>query len=302
MNLNQILEGVESQLNNANLGYGQGTDDSYEEALRLVFYCMGFAPDKIFDNFNWYQKISADELQQINHYLALRIDCKTPFPYLVNEAWFAGNQFYIDSRAIIPRSYFTEWIPDRFEPWVDSCNVTSILDICTGSGCIAISSALEFSSAAVVASDLSEDALQVARINIAKYQLQDRVQLVCSDGFNKVEGKFDLILCNPPYVSAERMAQLPDEYQKEPEEAFCGGVDGLDFILPLLMQAEKYLTTHGTLIVEAGSASHALESRLPNIPFNWLSTEFDEMVLFLLTREELVRYKNFFSAINANKL
>ena len=195
--------------------------------------------------------------------------------------------FYIDERAIIPRSYLSEWIAESFEPWLDAKKTHSILDLCTGCGCIAISCALAFPQATVLASDLSQPALQVANINIAHYQLGERVKIHHADGFSGISQRFDLIVCNPPYVADEHMECLPAEYRHEPDSALRGGRNGLDFIAPMLGQAENYLTDDGILIVEAGSASHALEASYPTIPFTWLSTAYDEMVIFTLSASEL---------------
>ncbi len=308
MNLEEKIASVQARLEKANLCYGHGTDNAEDEAIWIVLYALGFDRTSALDNPNVSQhqyRLSASDnndyqdWQTVHNDADLRIDQmvekrlkqRIPFAYLANETFFAGNKFYIDQRAIIPRSYLSEWIADAFTPWIDSKKTHSILDLCTGCGCLAISCALAFPKATVLASDLSNQALDVAAINIANYQLGERITLHHGDCFAGIDEKFDLIVCNPPYVSDERMGTLPPEYCHEPEEAFRGGQTGLDFISPMLRQAENYLTDEGSLIVEAGSASNALEQRYPSIPFTWLSTAYDEMVIFTLSADELKKHR-----------
>ena len=292
--LKELITECESRLILADLSYGQGAEDVQDEALRLTLYCMDLkvSSDEAFEKIDWTQEVPDSVEAKMNELVAQRIEKRMPLSYLTNEAWFAGYQFYVDERVIIPRSYLSEWIPDQFEPWVDSSQIHTILDMCTGCGCIGISCALQFPQATVLVSDISEQALAVAEINIKQYGLQKRVDAICSDGFTEISGDFDLIVCNPPYVSDARMQRLPDEFKKEPESAFSGGEEGLNFIIPMLQQAEKFLSANGTLIVEAGSASTGLEDRFPDLPFTWLSTEYDEMVVFVINKQELMQYKD----------
>ena len=292
MLLNSLIDRLERRFNEAGLAYGHTTESAREEAIWIVLHVLGYDPGTIREETDipWGRDILPEELDAVDAVAGRRVDERIPFPYICNETWFAGNRFYIDERAIIPRSYIGEWIPDAFQPWVDPDKVGSILDLCTGCGCIAISCALAFPDARMVASDLSGDALDVARINVENYGLEDRVTLVRADGFKEVEGRFDMIVSNPPYVSDSRMDRLPDEYRNEPELAFRGGADGLDFISRVLLSCGDKLSGNGVLFMEAGSASHALEERFPSVPFTWLSTEYDEMVVFMLTADDFRKY------------
>ena len=289
MNVEQKIEQVTSALENSGLAFGQEVESAEDEAVLIVLKGMNIDVKSILgsDVHVWSQSIVEKQDIEIDKLVERRITTGKPFAYLVNESWFAGNRFYIDERALIPRSFLGEWVGDCFEPWINADNVSSILDLCTGSGCIAISCALSFPNAIVTASDIDADALAVAKINIEDYVLEDRVLLSQGDGFENIVGRFDLIVSNPPYVSDERMTALPEEFLEEPDKAFRGGADGLDFIVPMLARARDYLTENGVIIVEAGSASHALEQRYPNYPFTWISTEYDEMVVFVMTAAEL---------------
>ncbi len=289
MNVEQKIEQVTGALANSGLAFGQEVESAEDEAVLIVLKGMNIDVKSILgsDVHVWSQSIVEKQDIEIDKLVERRITTGKPFAYLVNESWFAGNRFYIDERALIPRSFLGEWVGDCFEPWINADNVSSILDLCTGSGCIAISCALSFPNAIVTASDIDADALAVAKINIEDYVLEDRVLLSQGDGFENIVGRFDLIVSNPPYVSDERMTALPEEFLEEPDKAFRGGADGLDFIVPMLARARDYLTENGVIIVEAGSASHALEQRYPNYPFTWISTEYDEMVVFVMTAAEL---------------
>ena len=278
---------IHERLEQGGLSFGQGMDDAMTEAIFLVATVAGFDLYDLDEQDPRDYVLSGEVLSRIDEIAGIRIGERRPLPYILGECYFSGHRFYIDDRTIIPRSYLSEWIPDRFEPWIDSGRVRRILDLCTGSGCIAISTALAFPDAKVTATDLSKDALEVAKRNVERYQLQDRVELCQGDLFSPVSGTYDLILCNPPYVSGARMDALPAEFTQEPELAFRGGDDGLDVVRVLLSQAADYLATDGALIVESGSASPDLESEYPSVPFSWLSTEFDEMVVFMLHRKDL---------------
>ncbi len=293
MNLADKIAEVGSRLEKAGLAFGHGTDNPWDEAAWIVLKVLGYDLGRVWMDgpINWGRVLCGADLEVVDGMVDQRITRRAPVAYLFNETWFAGNKFYIDERAMVPRSYLGEWIPDSFRPWVNPDNIRSILDLCTGCGCIAISCARAFPDARVVASDLSPAALEVARKNVELHGLERRVSLRQGDGFQGINERFDLIVCNPPYVSDVRMQGLPEEYLKEPETAFKGGKDGLDFILPLLQHSARYLTHNGTLFVEAGSASHALEARFPGIPFTWLSTEYDEMVVFGISAGELRQYR-----------
>ncbi|MDP6314089.1 MAG: 50S ribosomal protein L3 N(5)-glutamine methyltransferase, partial [Arenicellales bacterium] len=210
----------------------------------------------------------------------------------INQAWFAGHEFFVDERVIVPRSHLGEWIVGCFAPWLAGQPIASILDLGTGSGCIAIALAHAFPAARVDASDLSSDALAVAAINTRRHDIVDRVRLLRSNLFTGLAGqRYDLIVCNPPYVSDAIMGGLPDEYSYEPALAFAGGSEGLDFIDSLLREARTHLTDEGTLVVEAGSAKAAVEAAWPQVSFTWLTSLNGESVVFLLGAQELQQYR-----------
>ena len=286
------LSQVEARLIASDLVFGQGSLDAFDESLWLVGYVL-----KIQNQADWDESQILDQHQenQIDGLLDRRCDTKAPLAYLINQSWFAGYSFFVDERVIIPRSYLSEWVLEHFEPWVNSQEIKNVLDLCCGCGCIGISTALELPHTQVTLCDLSEQALEVANINVAHYALESRVSMVQGDLFEGLNEKsFDLILCNPPYVSSQRMENLPDTFKLEPSLAFAGGEDGLDFIRRFLKQATDYLSEDGVVLLEAGSASNALESEFEEIPFTWLSTEYDEMVICILTRQELEQYKVLF--------
>ena len=240
------------------------------------------------EEFDWDTPPTPQQIEDLQRLVSRRIETQLPFAYLIREAWFCGLRFYVDERAIVPRSYFGEWIPEQFSPWLEGDRVERVLDLCTGSGCIAIALAYAFPDARVDATELSEDALAVARINVEAHGLQKRVALHQGDLFAEVEGKYDLICSNPPYISNPRMEHLPAEYLHEPDMAFRGGELGLDLVDVILARAPDYLNENGALIVEVGTSALALEEKYPRLPFTWLSTEDEAMALFLLTRKQLI--------------
>jgi len=286
MTLDDMVAQVESKLANAGLFFGHGTDNALDEAVWLVLAAGGF--DVGDSEPPWESTLREQQIQDIQKLLERRLTTRQPLAYLINRAWFAGHEFFIDQRAIVPRSHIGEWIPDRFEPWLPTDDLTSILDLCTGSGCIAVALALAFPEARVDATDLSGAALEVAAINAKRHEVTDRVRLLQGDLFSAVQDqRYDLIVCNPPYVSNELMRGLPEEYRFEPELAFTGGIKGLDFIERLLREVSNHLTPQGLLIVEAGSAQSAVEDAYPNLPFMWLMSQSEEAVVFALTAGEL---------------
>ena len=286
MRLEDKVEAVASELDQAGLYFGHGTDNAFDEAVWLVLEAAGLDPSG--DEVPWQAILSAGQRQAVDALLARRIETHQPLAYLVNRAWFGGRDFFVDSRAIVPRSHIGEWILERFTPWRVDRPLDAILDLCTGSGCIAISLALAFPEAQVDASDISVAALEVAAINVERHALGDRVRLVQGDLFSSLEGqRYDLIVCNPPYVSDSLMRTLPQEYNHEPTLAFAGGNGGLDFITPLLYQARAHLSDDGLLVVEAGSARDALEAAWPRVSFTWLMSMNDDAVVFVLSAQEL---------------
>ncbi len=227
--------------------------------------------------------------QRLEELASLRIDSRVPLAYLLKEAWLDGLQFYVDERVIVPRSHIAELLHDGLAPWTPSrASIGRVLDMCTGSGCLAILAARAFPDARIDASDLSQDALAVARINRDAYGLGDRLRLVHSDLFAALRGeRYDLILVNPPYVDAHAMRELPAEYRHEPDLALAGGSDGLDVVRRILVEAPDHLTEHGILIVEIGANRTVLEAAYSRVPFIWLATHSGDEQVFLLHRADI---------------
>ena len=288
--LEEKIDSIGQQLSQADLSFGQGVDNPWDEAVWLVITAVGLSFSEPIEE--WEAELNEAQIKAVDELAQKRIDTRKPLAYLTNEAWFVGLRFYVDERVLVPRSFLGEWIQDGFEPWVDSSKVGQILDLCTGSACIAIACGTFFDQTRIVASDMSEAALEVAKKNIKTYGLEDRIRLNHGDLFDGIDQEFDLILCNPPYVSDQRMDQLPQEFLFEPDLALRAGSKGLDFIQRLLAEVAEYLTKDGYLLLEAGSASHALEAAYPSIPFTWLSTQYDEQVVLLLSADEIRRYFN----------
>jgi len=278
-----------SQFNEAQLFFGHGTDNAIDEAVVLVLYALHLLPDT--PNGFWQMRLTTREKQIIFNLLQQRVQQRIPAPYLTREAWFANLRFYVDSRVVIPRSPLAELIERHFTPWVEDGKVTRLLDLCTGSSCIAIASALlAFPEAEIDAVDISADALVVAQQNITYYGLEQRVHLIQSDLFSNLEDqKYDLIVCNPPYVDTEEWRIMPDEYQHEPPSGLAGGEDGLYFVKRILREAFQYLTSEGQLIMEVGTSQAALIEQYPDTAFTWLEFERGGEGVFLLAAEQLRR-------------
>jgi ribosomal protein L3 glutamine methyltransferase len=233
--------------------------------------------------------LNDDEKTKIIDLVRERIEKRTPAAYLMKEAWFAGLSFYVDERVLIPRSPLAELIIDQFGPWIKHADVQNILDIGTGSGCIAVACAHYFPEAHVDATDISVSALEVAKINIAKHKMEERVQLWQSDVFASLpKKKYDVIISNPPYATKEEMHDLPQEYYHEPSEALIAGEDGLQIVDRILQEAAEYLAPHGILVVEVGNSAPALIDKYPKLPFIWLDFTEGEGEVFLLTRQDLI--------------
>jgi len=275
-----------TQFNQAGLVYGHGTDNSWDEAVNLVLSTLHLPPD--IDVNVLESKLLATEKESIAQHVKKRVVEQIPVPYLVNEAWFAGLNFYVDERVIIPRSPIAELLEEALSPWVEKDNIKSMLDLCTGSGCIAIASALVFPEASVDAVDVSEDALAVAKLNVERFSLEDTVHLIQSDLFSNLKGKqYDVIISNPPYVSQSEYEFLPKEYLHEPQKALLCEADGLDTVRKILQNARAHLTDKGILIVEVGFNQEKLEAEFPHVPFTWLQFENGGEGVFLLTADEL---------------
>ena len=275
-----------SRFEQANLYYGHGTDNAADEAFYLLRHVLHLPHDLPPYMIN--SRLTDLEKEQVLDIYRQRIITRKPAPYLTHECHYAGLDFYVDERVLIPRSGIVELIEHGFEPWIDSDRVESILDLCTGSACIAISCALAFPEAKVWASDISADALEVAKINVQKHHCQQQVTLFKSDVFEGIppEQTFDVIVSNPPYVDAEDMAALPDEYRHEPAMALASGDDGLDVTRKILSQAAARLNPGGILVVEVGNSQvHVLE-QFPELLFNWPELERGGSGVFILTREQ----------------
>lgn len=266
--------------------FGHGFDCAWDEAVFLVLHALNLPQDidrSIID-----AKITEAEREKVLQLLYLRATKRTPAAYLVKEAWFAGLPFYVDERVLIPRSPIAELIIKQFEPWIDPLKVHNILDIGTGSGCIAIACALAFPDAKVDAVDLSQDALDVAKVNVKKHNVAEQVKLIKSDVFSSLKKqKYDIIVSNPPYVDALDMKALPKEYQHEPKMALAAGKTGLDIVTKILHEAYDHLNANGILVVEVGNSFPALQEKFPNLPFLWLEFEHGASEAFLLTKDQL---------------
>lgn len=286
---------AERQLDNARLYFGHGTDNALDEAAWLVGGALGIAPCDLDDHVE--NEPDAVGRERIGALVSERIATRKPLAYLLHEAWFAGEKYYVDERVLVPRSLIGEFVLERFEPWVRPDRVTRALDLCTGSGCIAIALAHAFPAARVDASDISTDALAVARINVADHGLNDRVRLIETDLFGGLAGeRYDLIVTNPPYVAPEEMGELPEEYCREPELALVSGTDGLAAITRILAEAAAHLAPWGVLVAEVGNSCAALAAAFPEVPFLWLTTSTGDESVFLLSADELGRYREQFEA------
>jgi len=277
----------------AELYYGHGTNNAVDDAMALVLHTLHLPFGMSSELFS--ARLTRTEKQAVLTLFEQRINKRIPVPYLTHEAWFAGLPFYVDERVLVPRSPIAELIEQGFAPWVDADNVEHVLDLCTGSGCIAIASALALPYAQVDASDVSLEALTVADINIQRHHLDGRVQAHQADLFTGLPTqRYDLIVSNPPYVDAEDMASLPDEFHHEPKLGLASGKDGLDACVQILAEAGNWLTDAGVLIVEVGNSAHALAMRFPEVPFLWLEFERGGDGVFLLTANQLSEFKNNF--------
>ncbi|MDP1756960.1 MAG: 50S ribosomal protein L3 N(5)-glutamine methyltransferase [Pseudohongiella sp.] len=293
MNILQCVEQLASRFEQADLFYGHGTDNPWDEAVYLVFTVLGVAFEQASQDSSAAdgletREIGESELTTIQTLAEQRIQERVPIAYLVHQAWFAGLPFYVDERVLVPRSPIAELVLHQYEPLL-STPPKRVLDLCTGSGCIGIATALVFPSAQVDLADISSDALIVAQRNIEQHGVEGRVRAVQSDLFSGLQGSYDLIVSNPPYVSAEEVAELPAEYRHEPELGLVSDDDGLAIPLQILREAPAFLSEEGMLILELGYSWELLAQRYPDLPVLWLDFESGGEGVFAISREALIR-------------
>jgi ribosomal protein L3 glutamine methyltransferase len=285
MNAGELINRLEGEFTAARLFYGHGTANARDEAAALVFHVLQLDHAEAPGNYGYVA--NAAQLETIQELRKRRINERIPLPYLLHEAWFAGLPFYVDERVLIPRSPIAELIAQMFEPWVDGSSVNSILEVGTGSGCIAIACAHMFPAAQVVATDISDAALAVARLNVERHALEGRVQLIETDHTDGVAGPFDLIISNPPYVPQAEQAELAEEYRHEPALGLFSGADGLDSARRILQDAPGLLTVGGLLVLEVGAQSQDLETAFPELAFTWPEFEHGGTGVAILRGSEL---------------
>lgn len=290
--LQDMMRWAYSYFNASDLYYGHGYDNAWDEAQQLVLaavYLPADVPEAMYQS-----RLTLVEKERVIHLIETRLGTRQPVAYLTNSAWFCGSEFYVDERTIVPRSPIGELIMQKFAGLIDH-EPKRILDMCTGSGCIAIACAQQFLEAEVDAVDLSLDALDVAQINIERHGLAERVFPISSDLFNDIpQDKYDLIVTNPPYVDEEDLDDMPQEFHFEPEMSLGSGTDGLDITKRILAQATDYLTDNGVLVCEVGNSMVHLIEQFPTVPFNWIEFKNGGLGVFSLTRAQLVEYRHLF--------
>ena len=284
-----------SRFREAELNFSHGMASAIDEAAYLVLHTLHLPVDTPSLYFN--SRLTKSEQKQVSDILWRRVNERKPAAYLTKEAWFAGLPFFVDERVLVPRSPLAELIEKQFYPWLEPEGVHHVLDLCTGSGCIGIACAYAFPDAEIDLSDISGPALQVADTNIERHHLGKHVKTIHSDLFTQIPAKqYDLIVSNPPYVDAEDIAAMGDEFHHEPQLGLAAGQDGLDIVRRILVKARDYLTDEGILIVEVGNSQYALQQAYPNVPFHWLEFERGGDGVFLLTANQLDRHQDQFKA------
>jgi ribosomal protein L3 glutamine methyltransferase len=285
--LRDLLRHAVTRFNTEGLFFGHGNSSAYDEAAYLILHTLKLPLDKLDPFLD--ARLLPEEISDVLAMIDRRTSERLPAAYLTNEAWLTDYRFYVDERVIVPRSFIAEIMPEQFQPWVtDPDAVTNVLELCTGSGCLAIMLADAFPNAQVDAVDLSTDALEVAKKNVAEYELQDRITLYHSDLYDKLPAKkYDLIVTNPPYVNSTSMSTLPAEYKAEPQMALAGGDDGMDLVRRIVAGAKERLTPQGALVVEIGNEFAYAEAAFTELELTWLSTSAGDEAVFLVTAEQL---------------
>ena len=285
--LRDFLRFSVSRFNEAGVFFGHGSDNAWDEAVYLLLHTLHLPLDRLEPFLD--ARLTLAERYAVLNVIERRVKDRTPAAYITGEAWLGEHRFYVDERVIVPRSFIAELLEEQLTPWLDDpYAITSAVDLCTGSGCLAILTALAFPAASVDAIDLATDALEVAKRNVADYGLEDQIRLVHSNLFAGVKDRrYDLIISNPPYVNAESMATLPEEYLREPQMALAGGDDGLDLVRIMLREAKNLLNPGGLMVVEIGHNREVLEAAYPHTPFTWLETHAGNEHVFLLRADEL---------------
>ncbi|MEN9712824.1 MAG: hypothetical protein RLY90_1085 [Pseudomonadota bacterium] len=287
MNLPQLVQASAQALTDAQVVFGHGTTNAHDEAAWLVLWRLGLPLDTNTADASHQTPLPEQQIAEVQALIARRIATRKPAAYLTQEAWLQGVSFYIDERAIVPRSLIAEVLADgSIDPWLHP-DTHRVLDLCTGNGSLAVLAALAFPDIAVEGLDISKDALEVARINVARHGLEQRITLRESNGLAQATGAFDLILCNPPYVNAQSMKQLPAEFKAEPELALAGGADGMDFVRQLLLDAPKHMSEHALLVLEIGHERAYFEAAFPHLDALWLSTSAGDDQVLLLSRQAI---------------
>ena len=286
MTVSGLIAQAAEELAQAGVAFGHGTLNAFDEAVWLVLWKLNLPLDAELDEVGQ-QAVTPEQQATCAALVAQRIATRQPAAYLTREAWLQGVSFYIDERAIVPRSLIAEVLADgTIDAWL-SDQTREVLDLCTGNGSLAVLAALAWPEVQVTGADISADALEVAAINVARHGLQERIQLVESDGLKALKGGFDLVLCNPPYVCQASMAALPAEYLAEPRLALAGGTDGMDFVRQLLRDAPKHMTAHAVLVLEIGNEREHFEAAFPQLETTWLDTSSGDDQVLLLTREAI---------------
>ena len=285
-----LLRYAITRFNTAKLFFGHGSAEALDEAAYLILHTLKLPLDKLDPFLD--ARLLPEEVVQVLAVIERRATDRVPAAYITNEGWLGTYAFYVDERVIVPRSFIAELIPNQFSPWVEDADaVENILELCTGSGCLAIMMADAFPNSVVDAVDISPDALDVAARNVRDYQLEGRVNLIESDLYAKVPfKKYDLIVTNPPYVNSQSMARLPSEYQHEPQIALDGGADGMDLVRQIVGGAAERLTPDGILMVEIGNERDFAEAAFGHLGLTWVTTSAGDDMVFLLTAEQLQAY------------